>query len=50
MFTNWKTSAAGLLLALSGLYNSFIENKPIKDTIWQFVAAAGLVSSKDHNK
>jgi VIT1/CCC1 family predicted Fe2+/Mn2+ transporter len=50
MLASWKTTVAGLLLALSGLYNAVIENKPIKDTLWQFVAAVGLISSRDHDK
>lgn len=50
MLTSWKTTVAGVLLALSGLYNVVVANKPIKDTIWQFVAAVGLMASKDHDK
>ncbi len=50
MLTSWKTTLAGIIMALGGLYNAVIENKPIKDTWWQFVAAAGLAVTRDHDK
>ena len=50
MLTNWKTTVAGLLLAASGLYNAVLENKPVKDVLWQLLAAAGLIAARDHNK
>ena len=50
MLTNWKTSLMGVIVALSGLYNAVIANKPVQDTIWQFAAAVGLIASRDHDK
>lgn len=52
MLKSWKTTVAGLLLALSTILPSLTSPKDLlkQQNIASLLAAVGLVAAKDHDK